>query len=94
MTKHVYFFEPKRKCSNQILATKNGRRPSNAKRIRTVRKVKYVISFDNKGPGKYFRDAVLRKLKKLYKRRRQQTGLKYLWLLHDNAQANKARTET
>ena len=46
----VHFFEPKRKCSNQILATKNARRPSIAKRIRTVRKVLYGVFFDYKGP--------------------------------------------
>ena len=103
----VYFFEPKRKCSNRIWATKNARRPSIAKRIRSVRKVLYVILFDNKGPiiqitvpkgktvtAKYYRDVVLRKLKKVYKRRRPQTGLKYLRLLHDNAPAHKARIVT
>jgi len=103
----VYFFETKRKCSNQFWATKNARRSSIAKRIRTVRKVFYVIFFDNKGPvmqipvpkgktvtGKYYRDVVLQKLKKCYKRRRPQTGLKYLRLLHDNAPAHKARIVT
>ena len=103
----VYFFEPKRKCSNRIWATQNAKRPSIAKRIRTVRKVLYVIFFDNKGPiiqipvpkgktvtAKYYRDVVLRKLKKVYKRRRPQTGLKYLRLLHDNAPAHKARIVT
>ena len=100
----VYFFESKRKCSNRIWAIKNTRRPSIAKRIRTVRKVLYVIFFVNKGlvmqipvpkgktvTGKYYREVVLRKLKK---RRRPQTGLKYLRLLHDNAPAHKARIVT
>ena len=40
--------------------------------------------------AKYYRDVALRKLKKVYKRRRPQTGLKYLRLLHDNAPAHKA----
>jgi hypothetical protein len=48
--KWVYFFEPKRKRSNQIWTTKKARRPSIAKRIRTVRKVLNIIFFDNKGP--------------------------------------------
>ena len=44
---------------------------------------------------KYYEDIiVLRKLKKVYKRRRPQTGLKYLRLLHDNAPAHKARIVT
>ena len=57
-----------------------------------------MMSFDNRGPvmhilvpkgktvtGKYYRDVVLRKLKKHYKRHRLQTGLKYLRLLHEKA---------
>ena len=45
----AYYFEPKRKCSNRVLATKNAVRPNIAKRQRTVKKVLYVIFFDNKG---------------------------------------------
>ena len=46
----VYYFEPKRKCSNRIWATKNARHPIIAKRTRTVKKILYFIAFDNKGP--------------------------------------------
>ena len=46
----VYYFEPKRNCSNRIRATKNAWRPSLAKWIQTVKKVLYVISFPHKGP--------------------------------------------
>ena len=66
-----------------------------------------MIFFDNKGlvmqipvpkgktaTEKYYRDFVLRKLKKHYIRRRPQTGLKYLRLLHYNAPAHKARIVT
>ena len=101
------FFRTQRKCSNGIWATKYARRPSMAKRIPNVRKVLHVIFFDKKGPvmqipvpkgkivtWKYYRDVVLRKLKKVYKSRRPQTGLKYLRLLHDNAPAHKARIVT
>ena len=35
----VYYLEPKRKDANRVLATKNDRRPSIAKRILTVKKV-------------------------------------------------------
>ena len=45
-----YYFELKPKCSNRVWATKNAVRPSIAKRQRTVKKVLYVIFFDNKGP--------------------------------------------
>jgi histone-lysine N-methyltransferase SETMAR len=44
--------------------------------------------------GKYYRDVILRKLKKNCKRRRPQTVLKYLRLLHDNASGHKARIVT
>ena len=46
----VYYFEPKRKSSGRIWATRNARRPIIAQRTGTVRKVLYVIFFDNKGP--------------------------------------------
>jgi histone-lysine N-methyltransferase SETMAR len=46
----VYIFESKLKCSNQIWATKNAMRLVVALKIRTVRKVLYIIFFDNKGP--------------------------------------------
>lgn len=103
----VYYFEPKRKCSNRIWATKNAKRPSIAKRQRTVKKVLYVIFFDNKGPvmqipvpkgrtvtAKFYKNVVLKNLKSCYKRRRPSTGIKYLRLLHDNAPAHKARLVT
>ena len=40
----VYYFEQKRKVANRIRVTKNARRPSIAKQIRTVKKVLYAIS--------------------------------------------------
>ena len=99
----VYSFEPERKCSNQIWATKNAGRQIIAKRTRTVRKVLYVIFFHSKGPvmkilvpkgrtvtAKFYKNVVLRKFKKYYKTRRPKTGLKHLRLLHDNAPAHKA----
>ena len=46
----VDYFEPKRKCSNRVWATKNARRPTIAKRTRTLKKILYVIFFDCKGP--------------------------------------------
>ena len=46
----VCYFETKLKCHNRIWATKNGRCSINAKRTRMVKKVLYVIFFDNKDP--------------------------------------------
>lgn len=103
----VHYYEPKRKVSNRIWATKNTRRPSIAKRLRTVKKVLYAIFFTTNGPamqtavpkgrtvtGKFYKNVVLRKLKKYYQKRRPKTGLKYVRLLHDNAPAHKARIVT
>jgi hypothetical protein len=80
------------------LRHQNAKGPNIAKRIQTVREVLYVTFFDKEvpvvqtpvpkgrtGTGNYYRDVVLRKRTKHYKRRRPQTGLKYLRLLHDNA---------
>ena len=94
----VCFFEPKRKCSNIVWATKNAVRPSIAKRQCTVKKVLYEIFFDNKGPvmqlpvpkGRTV-TFVLKKLKAHFKRLHPKTGLEYLHFLHDNASAHKAR---
>ena len=97
-------FEPKRKCSNRVWATKNAVRPIIAKRQCTVKKVLYVIFLDNKGPvmqlavskgrtvtGAFYKNVVLKKLKAQFKRCRPKTGLKSLLLLYDNALAHKAR---
>ena len=77
----LYYFEPKRKVANRVWATKNARRKSIAKRIRTVKKVMYA-TFYSKGSsysnpsaksravtGKFYTNAVLRKLKNYYKSR-------------------------
>ena len=103
----VHYFEPKRKVSNKIWATKNARRPSIAKRTRTVKKVLYAIFFSSSGPaiqiavpkgrtvtGRFYKNIVLKQLKKYYKQRRPVTGLKYVRLLHDNAPAHKAAIVT
>ena len=63
--------------------------------------------FDNKGPvmqipvpkgrtvtAKFYKNVVLRKLKKYYKTRRPKTKHKHLRLLHDNAPAHKAHLVT
>ena len=46
----VYYFEPKRICSNSVWATINAVIPSITKRQRTVKKVLYVIFLEKKGP--------------------------------------------
>ena len=46
----VYFYEPKRKCSNTVWVTRNAIRLIIVKRTRTVMNIMYVIFFDSKGP--------------------------------------------
>ena len=74
----VHYFEPIRKVSNKIWATKHSKRPIIAKRSLSTKKVLYAIFFSSgvaikvpvkKGKsitGKYYKDIVLKKLKKYY----------------------------
>ena len=74
----VHYFEPVRKVSNKIWATKNSKRPVIAKHMLSTKKILYAIFFSSecvaiqvpvkKGrsiTGKYYRDVVLKKLKKI-----------------------------
>ena len=97
----VHFFEPVRKVSNKIWATKHSKRPIVAKHSLSTKKVLYAIFFSGEGvaikvpvkkgksiTGKYYKDVVLKKLKKYYQKRRPATGFKHVRLLHDNAPAH------
>jgi len=71
----VHYFEPVRKVSNKIWATKHDKRPIIAKRSLSVKKVVNAISFSSLGvaikvpvkkgksiTGKYYKRVVLKKL--------------------------------
>ena len=103
----VHYFEPVRKVSNKIWATKHSKGPINAKRSLSTKKVLYAIFFSSEGvaikvpvkkgksiTGKYYKDAVLKKLKKYYQKRRPATGFKHVRLLHDNAPAHTSAIVT
>ena len=70
----VHYFDPVRKVSNKIWATKHSKRPIIAKRSLSAKKVLYAIFFSGEGvaikvpvksiTGKYYKDVVLKKLKK------------------------------
>ena len=73
----VHYFEPVRKVNNKIWATKHSKRPIIAKRSLSTKKVLYAIFFSGEGvaikvpvkkgksiTGKYYKDVVLKKLKK------------------------------
>ena len=96
----VHYFEPVRKVSNNIWATKHSKRPIIAKHSLSTKKVLYAIFFSGEGvaikvpvkkgksiTGKYYKDVVLKKLKKYmyYQKRRPAIGFKHVCLLHDNA---------
>ena len=97
----VHYFEPVRKVSNKIWATKHSKRRIVAKRSLSTKKVLYAIFFSGEGvaikvpvkkgksiTGKYYKDVILKKLKKYYQKRRPATGFKYARLLHDIAPAH------
>lgn len=100
----VHFFQPTRKCSNKIWATKNARRPSIAKRLTSVKKVMYAIFFNSRGEtvqvaiprgrtvtGKLYQQLVMKKFEKIVKKSRPSLGLRKLALLHDNAPAHTSK---
>ena len=94
----VHYFEPVRKFSDKIWDTKHNKRPIIAKRSLSAKKVLYAIFFSGEGvamkvpvkkgksiTGKYYKDVVLKKLKKLSQKRRPASGFKHVRLLLDNA---------
>ena len=103
----VHYFEPVRKVSNKIWATKHSKRPIIATRSLSTKKVLYAIFFSGEGvaikvpvkkgksiTGKYYKDVVLKKLKKYYQKRRPATGFKHVRLLHDYASAHTSAIVT
>ena len=87
----VHYFEPIRKVSSKIWATKHSKRPIIAKHSLSTKKVLYAIFFSGEGvaikvpvkkgksiTGKYYKDVVLKKLKKYYQKRRPATGFKHV----------------
>ena len=98
----VYMLEPQRKADNKQWRSKTQTRPVVCKRQKSAKKVMYTIFFNSCGPvvqipsetgksitGKFYKDVVLKKVKKFYKKKRPSVGLKGTFLLHDNAQTQK-----
>ena len=97
----VHYFEPVRKVSNKIWATKHSKRLIIAKGSLSTKKVLYAIFFSGEGvaikvpvkkgksiTGNNYKDVVLKKLKKYYQKRHPSTSFKNVRLLHDNAPAH------
>ena len=96
----VYHFEPVRKVSNKIWATKHSRRTIIAKRFLSAKKIWYAIFFSGEGVTikvpvekgkniirKYYKDILLETPKKYYQKRHPVTGFKHIRLLHGNVPA-------
>ena len=96
----IYYFEPVRKFSNKIWASKHSRRPIIAKRSLSAGKVWYAIFFSSEGVtikvpmencNKHHLKALQRhrtgEAEKYYQKRRPVTGFKHIRLLHGNVPA-------
>ena len=103
----VHYFEPVRKVSNKIWATKHSKHPIIGKHSFSAKKVLYAILFSGEGVAikvpvkkgksitrKYYKDIVLKKLKKYYQKRHPATGFKHVRLLHDNAPSHTSAIVT
>ena len=103
----VYYFEPVRKVSNKVWATKHSRRPIIAKWSLSARKVWYANFYSGEGvtikvpvekgkkiTGKYHKDIVLEKPKTYYQKRRPVTSFKHLCILHGNVPAHTSEIVT
>ena len=103
----VHCFEPVRKVSNKIWATKHSKRPIIAKRSLSTKKVLYAIFFSGEGvaikvpmkkgksiTGKYYKNVVLKKLKKVLSETTPCHWFKHVRLLHDNAPAHTSAIVT
>ena len=103
----VHYFEPVRKVSYKIWATKLSRRPKITKRSLSAMKVCYAISFSGEGVAirvsvekgkhitrKYYNDVVLERPKKNYRKRRPVIGLNHIRFIHDNVPAHTSERVT
>ena len=100
----IYFFEPQRKIDNKVWIAKNRNRPVIAKRSQSAKKVLNAVFFNSSGPvlqvaapsghsitGTFYKNNVLKKVKKYNVKRRPKTGIRNICLIHDNAPAHKSK---
>ena len=100
----VYMYEPQRRSDNKQWRSKHQKRPIVAKRQKSTKKILYTIFFNSCGPvlqfpskpgksitSRFYKNVILKKLKKFYYKKKPSTGLKRIYLLHDNAPAHKSK---
>lgn len=101
----IYYFEPQRRINKKQWLRKDQARPTIVKRTKNAKKVMYTVFFNSQGPvvqvavpggktvtGKFYRDKILKRVIKIftfYENRRPRTGLRGLYLIHDNASSHK-----
>ena len=97
----VHYFEPVRKVSNKIWATKHSQRPIIAERSLSTKKVLYAIFFSGEGVAKSASEKGQKHHRKVLQRRSTEETEKVLsettpchCLLHDNAPAHTSAIVT
>ena len=98
----VHMFEPQRRADNKQWKRKDQKRPCNAKRTISSKKMLYAIFFNSSGPlvqvpcpsghtvtGRLYKNSVLKKVKEFYNKKRPSKGWSGVHLLHDKASSHK-----
>ena len=99
----IHYFEPQRRINNKQWLKKGQSRPVKAKRLQSSKKVLYTVFFNSNGPvvqipsppgksvtGIFYRDKVLKSVKKHYNNFHPRTGLRGIHIIHDNASSHKS----
>lgn len=98
----VHMFEPQRRADNKQWKRKDQARPCIAKRTISAKKMLYAIFFNSSGPvvqvpcpsghtvtGRFYKNSVLKKVKKFYNKKRPSKGWSGVHLIHDNASSHR-----
>ena len=98
----VHMSEPQRRANDKQWKQKDKKRPCIAKRTISSKKLLYAIFFNSSGPvvqvpcpsghtvtGRFYKNSVLKKVKKFYNKKRPSKGWSGVHLLHDNASSHK-----
>ena len=103
----VHISEPQRRADNKQWKRKALKRPCIAKRTISSKKMLYAIFFNSNGPvvqvpcpsghtvtGRFYKNSVLKKVKKFYNKKRPSKGWSGVHLLHDNASSHQCEVKS